>query len=89
MVMCLGRGADLHMAKLVPLPLAISCSSKSRLVHSLSWFYLSGLAYPSCPRQNLERRKTFVVVVVDWVKKCMVYEVEGARLRKKTWREIV
>ena len=28
----------------------------------------------------------------DWVKKCMVYEVEGARPRdrpKKTWREIV
>jgi len=28
----------------------------------------------------------------DWVKKCMEYEVEGARLRrrpKKTWREIV
>jgi len=28
----------------------------------------------------------------DWVKKCMEYEVESARLRggpKKTWREIV
>ena len=28
----------------------------------------------------------------DWVKKCMVYEVEGARPRdrpKRTWREIV
>jgi len=28
----------------------------------------------------------------DWVKKCMEYEVEGARQRgtpKKTWREIV
>ena len=28
----------------------------------------------------------------DWVKKCMEYEVEGARPRgrpKKTWREIV
>jgi len=28
----LGQGADLHMAQLVPLPLIISCSSKSRLV---------------------------------------------------------
>jgi len=26
------RGADLHMAQLMPLPLTISCSSKSRLV---------------------------------------------------------
>ena len=32
MVMCLGQGADLHMAQLMPLPLTISCSSKSRLV---------------------------------------------------------
>ena len=32
MVMCLGQGADLHMAQLMPLPLNISCSSKSRLV---------------------------------------------------------
>jgi len=32
MVMCLGQGADLHMAQLMPLPLTVSCSSKSRLV---------------------------------------------------------
>jgi len=28
----------------------------------------------------------------DWVKKCMVYEVEGPRIRgrpKRTWREVV
>jgi len=30
--MCLGQGANLHMAQLMPLPLTISCSSKSRLV---------------------------------------------------------
>jgi len=29
---CLGRGADLHIAQQMPLPLTISCSSKSRLV---------------------------------------------------------
>ena len=29
MVMCLGQGADLHMAQMMPLPLSISCSSKS------------------------------------------------------------
>jgi len=32
MVMCLERDADLYMAQLMPLPLTISCSSKSRLV---------------------------------------------------------
>jgi len=31
-VICLRRGADLHMAQLMPLPLTTSCSSKSRLV---------------------------------------------------------
>jgi len=45
MVMCLGKGADLHMAKLMSLPLIISCSSKPRLV-LLSWFYLSGADSP-------------------------------------------
>jgi len=28
MVICLGRGADLHMAELTPLPLTVSCFSK-------------------------------------------------------------
>jgi len=31
-VICLERDADLHMAQLMPLPLTISCSVKSRLV---------------------------------------------------------
>jgi len=31
-IMCLGQGADLHIAQLMPLPLTISCSSKSRLL---------------------------------------------------------
>jgi len=39
MVVCLGQGADLHMAQLMPLPLTLSCSSKSRFVLP-SWFYL-------------------------------------------------
>ena len=36
-VMCLGQGADLHIARLMPLSLTISCSSKSRLALP-SWF---------------------------------------------------
>jgi len=30
-VICLERGADLHMAQLMPLPLTISCSSKIQI----------------------------------------------------------
>jgi len=33
LVICLHRGADLHMAQLMPLPLTVSCSSKSRLFY--------------------------------------------------------
>jgi len=44
-VMCLGQGADLHMTQLMPLPVTISCSSKSSLVLP-SWFYLSGAGSP-------------------------------------------
>jgi len=31
MVICLARGADLHMAQLMPLPLTVSCFSKIRI----------------------------------------------------------
>jgi len=47
MVVCLERGADLHIAQLMTLPLTISCS---RLVLP-EWFCFSGagLGYPGCP----------------------------------------
>jgi len=45
MVMCLGQGAGLHMAQLMPLPLTNSGSCKSRLVLP-SWFYLFGASSP-------------------------------------------
>jgi len=31
MVVCLEQGADLHMAQLMPLPLTVSCFSKSQI----------------------------------------------------------
>jgi len=31
MVICLKRGADLHMAQLMPLPLTVSCFSKIQI----------------------------------------------------------
>ena len=31
MVICLKRGADLHMAQLMPLPLTVSCSGKIQI----------------------------------------------------------
>jgi len=37
MVICIGRGTDLHMAQLMPLQLTASCFSKSRLVLPFSY----------------------------------------------------
>jgi len=39
MVICLEWGADLHMVQLMPLPLTVSCSRKSRLVLVLPFWY--------------------------------------------------
>ena len=42
-VICLERGADLHMAQLMPLPLTVSCFSKIQI----GWLlYLSGTSSP-------------------------------------------
>jgi len=49
--MCLGQGADLYMAQLMPLPLTLSRSSKSRLVLPPGFTFLV-LAHPGSPGQN-------------------------------------
>jgi len=43
-VICLERGADLHMAQLMPLPLTVSCSSKIQID-----FTFLVPAYRGCP----------------------------------------
>ena len=44
MVICLERGADLHMAQLMLLPLTVSCSSKIQI-----GFTFLVLAHPGSP----------------------------------------
>jgi len=46
MAICLERGTDLHIAQLMPLPLSVFCSSKSRLVLP-EWFFFSGAGLPN------------------------------------------
>jgi len=43
-VICLERGADLHVAQLIPLPLTVSCSTKIQI-----GFTFLVPAYPGCP----------------------------------------
>jgi len=51
MVICLERGADLHMAQLMPLPLTVSCFSKIRI-----GFTFLVPAHPGSPGQRAVKR---------------------------------
>ena len=58
MVICLERGADLHMAQLMPLPLTVSCFSKIQI-----GFTFLVLAHPGSPGQRAVKR-VYVCVCV-------------------------
>ena len=58
-VICLERGADLHMAQLMPLPLAVSCFSKIQI----SFTFLV-LAHPGSPGQRAFKRLCVCVCVL-------------------------
>ena len=51
MVICLERGADLHMAQLMPLPLAVSCFSKIQI-----GFAFLAQAHPGSPGKRAVKR---------------------------------
>jgi len=50
MVICLERGADLHMAQLMPLPLTVSCFSKIQI--GFIGFTFLVPAHPGSPRKK-------------------------------------
>ena len=54
-VICLGRGADLHMAQLMPLPVTVSCFSKIQI-----GFTFLVLAHLGSPRQRAIERVLYV-----------------------------
>ena len=60
MVICLERGADLHMAQLMPLPLTVSCFSKIQI-----GFTFLVPAHPSGPRQRAVKRVCVSTLEVD------------------------
>ena len=51
MVICLERGADLHMAQLMPLPLTVSCFSKIQF-----GFAFLVPAHPGSPGKRADKR---------------------------------
>ena len=63
MVICLDRGADLHMPQLMPLPLTVSCFSKIQI-----GFTFLVPAHLGSPGQRAVKR--VCVCVPDWTESC-------------------
>ena len=61
MVICLERGADLHMAHLMPLPLTVSCFSKIQI-----GFTFLVPAHPGSPGQRAVKWVCAVEGTVKW-----------------------
>ena len=59
MVICLERGADLHMAQLMPLPLTVSCFSKIQIGFTF--------LVPACPGSPGQRALNGCVLLIDYV----------------------
>ena len=72
MVICLERGADLHMAQLMPLSLTVSCFSKIQI-----GFTFLVLAHPGSPGKRAIKR---VCVCV-----CMVFGVGQLNCASQIW----
>ena len=69
-VVCLERGADLHMAQLMPLPLTVSCSSKIQTGYT---FLVP--AHPGSPRKRAVKRVCVFVSAGDDCE-CEPYKTE-------------
>jgi len=74
--LCLGQGADFHMAQLMRRPLTISCSSKSRLVLP-SWFLPFWYLLTWVVADKFQKSSKTVVCV------CVVGQQEGHPACKK------
>ena len=59
MVICLERGADLHIAQLMPLPLTVSCFSEIQI-----GFTFLVLAHPGSLGQRAVKRVCVCVYVI-------------------------
>ena len=62
MVICLERGADLHMAQLMPLPLTVSCSSQIQI-----GFTFLVLAHLGSPGHRAVKRVCVCVLFIYFV----------------------
>ena len=75
MVICLERGADLHMAQLMPLPLTVSCFSKIQF-----GFAFLVLAHPGSPEKRAVKRVCVCVVYMMYVADFSVTQAVAIKL---------
>ena len=66
MVVCLERGADLHMAQLMPLPLTVSCSSKIQI--GFTFLVPAHLGSPG--KRAVKRARDVLSVILDSLSAC-------------------
>jgi len=78
-VICLEQGANLHVAQLMPLPLTVSCFSKSRLVVPF-WYRLTRVVPDKGPLNGFVC--LFLFVKVTKTSRGLDYEI-GGRLRHR------
>ena len=83
MVICLEQGADLHMAKLMPLPLTVSCFSKIQI-----GFAFLVPAHPGSPGQRAVKRVCVCVCAFSALT-LLVGRLEGHPACKKLWSGVV
>ena len=86
MVICLERGADLHMAQLMPLPLTISCFSKIRI-----GFTFLVPAHPGSPGKRAVKRVCVCVCVLSGTTRVSQYQkgktnVDFSEARHSEWQ---
>ena len=81
MVIGLERGADLHMAQLMPLPLTVSCFSK---IHIVLTFLVP--AHPGSPEQRAVKQ---LCVCVWWLMAMMMSIAPGNLLESFLLLEIL
>ena len=75
MVICLERGADLHTAQLMPLPLTVSCFSKIQI-----GFIFLVLAHPGSPGKKTAVKRVYIWYMVMYVVKMLHVHAELCRI---------
>jgi len=78
MVICLEQGADLHMAKLMPLPLTVSCFSKIQI-----GFTLLLPAHLGSPRKRTIKR--VCVLLINRTCTSIQKGIMAIHVKLKTW----